>query len=83
MQGRTTFVIAHRLSTVRNADKIVVLGQGQVLEAGSHDDLLRRNGHYAHLVRLQSGEDFSLEAALESPLAGQKTAPRAWATGSA
>jgi ATP-binding cassette subfamily B protein len=83
MQGRTTFVIAHRLSTVRNADKIVVLGQGQVLEVGSHDELLRRNGHYARLVRLQNGEDANPEAALSAPPAGQGAAARAWATGAA
>ncbi len=83
MQGRTTFVIAHRLSTVRNADKIVVLGQGQVLEVGSHEELLRRNGHYARLVRLQNGEDANPEAALSAPPAGQGAAARAWAAGAA
>ena len=52
-QGRTTLVIAHRLATVRSADKIVVLDQGRVVEEGTHDDLLRGNGRYAGLYRLQ------------------------------
>lgn len=49
MEGRTTFVIAHRLSTVRNADLIVVLDQGKIVEKGSHDELLALNGFYASL----------------------------------
>jgi subfamily B ATP-binding cassette protein MsbA len=55
MAGRTTFIIAHRLSTIRNADQIVVLDQGGVAEQGRHEELLRRNGAYARLVRLQAG----------------------------
>jgi subfamily B ATP-binding cassette protein MsbA len=55
MAGRTTFIIAHRLSTIRNADQIVVLDQGGVAEQGRHEELLRRNGVYARLVRLQGG----------------------------
>jgi len=58
MRGRTTFIIAHRLSTVRDADRIVVLEHGRVVEQGRHDELMRRQGTYAHLVRLQlGGED--------------------------
>ncbi len=52
-QGRTTLVIAHRLSTVRDADKIVVMDQGRVAEEGRHDDLLAMGGLYAGLYRLQ------------------------------
>jgi ATP-binding cassette subfamily B protein/subfamily B ATP-binding cassette protein MsbA len=52
-QGRTTLVIAHRLSTVRNADKIVVMDQGRVAEEGRHDDLLAKGGLYAGLYKLQ------------------------------
>ena len=49
-EGRTTITIAHRLSTVRDADQIVVPHRGHIAERGSHDDLLERNGLYAALV---------------------------------
>ncbi|MGF1535478.1 MAG: ABC transporter ATP-binding protein [Elainellaceae cyanobacterium] len=55
-QHRTTIAIAHRLSTIRSADCIYVMEQGQVVEQGSHDDLLRQNGLYAGLWRVQTGE---------------------------
>jgi ATP-binding cassette subfamily B protein len=52
-KGRTTLVIAHRLSTVRHADKILVIEAGQVVESGRHDELLRKGGRYALFYRLQ------------------------------
>jgi ATP-binding cassette subfamily B protein len=50
-RGRTTLVVAHRLSTIRAADQIVVLDRGRIVERGSHDDLLTNNGRYAALIR--------------------------------
>jgi subfamily B ATP-binding cassette protein MsbA len=55
MKGRTTIAIAHRLSTIRNADKIVVFKDGVVAEEGPHEELLKRDGLYAELYRIQFG----------------------------
>ena len=57
MQGRTTFVIAHRLSTVRNADQIIVLDHGRIIEHGTHAQLLALRGKY---YQLHTGADDSL-----------------------
>ena len=53
MRGRTTIVVAHRLSTVQSADLIVVMEQGSIVEQGRHADLLARGGLYARLAKLQ------------------------------
>jgi ATP-binding cassette, subfamily B, beta-glucan exporter len=53
MKHRTTFVIAHRLSTVRNATRILVFDQGRIIESGSFDELVARNGRFAALARAQ------------------------------
>lgn len=53
MEGRTSIVIAHRLATIQNADKILVLEKGKILEIGSHQELLEKDGHYRTLFELQ------------------------------
>lgn len=52
-KGRTTLVVAHRLSTIKNADEIAVISQGKIIEQGDHDTLIKQNGTYAHLYSLQ------------------------------
>ena len=70
MKGRTTFVIAHRLSTVREADLIVVLKDGQIAEQGTHAQLYAANGLYRNIfdLQLQPQEELMLDAALPRPL---------------
>ena len=57
MKGRTCLIIAHRLSTVRHADTILVLDDGRIVEQGSHVELLRARGKYYALYREQFGQD--------------------------
>ena len=54
IKGRTTFAIAHRLSTLRNANRIIVLEKGKVLEKGTHEELLQKDGLYSRLCKYQS-----------------------------
>ena len=61
-RGRTTLVIAHRLSTVMNADEIIVLDQGHIVERGHHTDLLARGGAYARMWQLQQQEEATAAA---------------------
>ena len=60
MEGRTTLVIAHRLSTVVNADIIYVLDQGRVVDSGTHQELLSRGGVYARLCQMQFEDSMTL-----------------------
>ncbi len=53
MQGRTSFIVAHRLSTIRKADQILVMKEGKIIEQGSHEELLKKNGFYAELYHSQ------------------------------
>ena len=57
MVGRTTFVVAHRLSTIRESDLILYMQDGQVLEQGTHESLLAKNGYYAKLYYSQFREN--------------------------
>jgi ATP-binding cassette subfamily B protein len=62
MQGRTTLVIAHRLATIRDADRILVLDRGRLIDEGTHDQLVQKGGRYAELAKLQFRTDAPLEA---------------------
>lgn len=62
MVGRTTIVVAHQLSTIRNVDIVAVIQQGQVVETGTHEELIAKAGAYASLIRFQEmagNRDFS------------------------
>lgn len=71
-QGRTTIVIAHKLSTIRNADKIAVMAHGIVVEQGSHDELLAEDGAYARLVKAQDLGQTEGEEQLDEDHAAEK-----------
>ena len=53
VKGRTVIVIAHRLKTIKDADRIIVLNNGEIQEEGTHDELIRRQGLYSHLWEIQ------------------------------
>ena len=61
MKGKTTFVIAHRLSTIRNADQILALKDGEIIEQGTHDELLKRDGFYANLYNSQFKKGMNID----------------------
>ena len=66
ISGRTTLMIAHRLSTLRKANKIVVVDKGKILEFGSHEELMKKQGKYYRLIQIQSaGGHGSDEISLE------------------
>ena len=71
MRGRTTLVVAHRLSTIRNVDRIYVLINGQVAEEGSHDELLTRNGEFARIYNMQ----FALEDSSHQDISAVSAVP--------
>ena len=53
MEGRTSFIVAHRLSTIQSADKILVMNKGNIIEQGNHEELLAKKGFYYHLYNSQ------------------------------
>ena len=67
MKGRTTFVIAHRLATIREATRILVFRQGRIVETGTFDELTRRGGFFTELVEAQFGRSPSLRAKRSNP----------------
>ena len=73
MKGRTTFVVAHRLSTIEKADRIIVMKEGKVVEMGTHKSLLAQGGSYANLYNIQFSQRAQSEASEEevrAPAAG-------------
>jgi len=73
LEGRTAFVIAHRLSTVRNADKIVVISHGEIVEEGNHNELMAKGGLYSQLYMMQF-RDIEVE---ETPVPSRAPSGRA------
>jgi ATP-binding cassette subfamily B protein len=65
VQERTTFIVAHRLSTIRNADRIVVMEDGKMVEVGTYEELTAKNGKFAELERLSRIREEEAKAAIE------------------
>src|SRR6185436_7864849 len=65
LKGRTSFVVAHRLSTIRNADVILVISGGEIIERGKHDELLEKQGFYYNLYMSQFKKQEEIEAAAQ------------------
>ncbi len=72
VQGRTTIAIAHRLSTLRKADRLIVLDRGQIIEQGSHDDLMLLDGTYRRMVETQARQEAEDKASAMSALGGRQ-----------
>ena len=73
--GRTSFIVAHRLTTIRGADRIVVIEDGRIAEHGTHDDLIAAGGTYAQLYGSWSGHSASIESRLDEALSSAEDAP--------
>jgi ATP-binding cassette subfamily B protein len=71
MRGRTSIIIAHRLSTIKHVDRIIVLHKGRIVEEGTHEELLERNGYYYRLYQLQYQEQEGAAAAVEEAVEQQ------------
>jgi ABC-type multidrug transport system fused ATPase/permease subunit len=68
LEGRMAIIIAHRLSTVRLCDEIIVIDNGVIVERGSHKDLMRRNGLYSSFYRMQFREEKGVDVQAETPI---------------
>ena len=77
MRGRTTIAIAHRLSTLRNANRLVVLDRGNLVELGSHDELMAKEGHYYRLYQAQARNVDAEGDGNRSDLSGREEGDRA------
>jgi ATP-binding cassette, subfamily B, bacterial len=67
MRGRTTFVVAHRLSTLRRADWVLVLDEGRIVQSGTHAELMQQDGHYLEAALLQCNESNKVADVQQSP----------------